>query len=78
MNNTLFTNFQSFRASLNGSFLDRADVIDGLLTSLITKQNAFLFGPPGTGKSELVRAITGGFEGSKYFGYLLSPTTDPS
>ena len=78
MNNTLFTNFQSFRASLNGSFLDRADVIDGLLTSLITKQNAFLFGPPGTGKSELVRAITGGFDGSKYFGYLLSPTTDPS
>ena len=78
MNNTLFTNFQSFRASLNGSFLDRSDVIDGLLTSLITKQNAFLFGPPGTGKSELVRAITGGFNGSKYFGYLLSPTTDPS
>ena len=78
MNNTLFTNFPSFRASLNGSFLDRADVIDGLLTSLITKQNAFLFGPPGTGKSELVRAITGGFDGSKYFGYLLSPTTDPS
>ena len=78
MNNTLFTNFQSFRASLNGSFLDRGDVIDGLLTSLITKQNAFLFGPPGTGKSELVRAITGGFDGSKYFGYLLSPTTDPS
>ena len=78
MNNTLFTNFQSFRASLNGSFLDRSDVIDGLLTSLITKQNAFLFGPPGTGKSELVRAITGGFDGSKYFGYLLSPTTDPS
>ena len=78
MNNTLCTNFQSFRASLNGSFLDRSDVIDGLLTSLITKQNAFLFGPPGTGKSELVRAITGGFDGSKYFGYLLSPTTDPS
>lgn len=78
MNNTLFTNFQSFRSSLNSAFLDRSEVIDGLLTSLITKQNSFLFGPPGTGKSELVRAITGGFQGSKYFGYLLSPTTDPS
>jgi MoxR-like ATPase len=78
MNNTLFTNFQSFRSSLNSAFLDRSEVIDGLLTSLITKQNSFLFGPPGTGKSELVRAITGGFKGSKYFGYLLSPTTDPS
>ena len=78
MNNTLFTNFQNFRSSLNSAFLDRSEVIDGLLTSLITKQNSFLFGPPGTGKSELVRAITGGFQGSKYFGYLLSPTTDPS
>ena len=78
MNNTLFTNFQNFRASLNASFLDRSDIIDGLLTSMITKQNAFLFGPPGTGKSELVRAVTSGFKGSKFFGYLLSPTTDPS
>ena len=78
MNHTLFKKFQSFRHSLNGAFLDRTDVIDGLLASLIAKQNAFLFGPPGTGKSELVRAVANGFQGSKYFGYLLSPTTDPS
>ncbi|MGA1670707.1 MAG: AAA family ATPase, partial [Candidatus Nanopelagicaceae bacterium] len=78
MNDTLFSNLQSFRASLNTSFLERADVIDGLLASLITKQNSFLFGLPGTGKSELVRAVSNGFKGSQFFGYLLSPTTDPS
>jgi len=78
MNDTLFTTLQSFRGSLNTAFLEREEVIDGLLASVITKQNTFLFGLPGTGKSELVRAVSGGFEGSKYFGYLLSPTTDPS
>ena len=78
MNTTLFKNFQAFRASLNESFLERESIVDGLLASIITKQNAFLFGVPGTGKSELVRAVSNGFDGSKFFGYLLSPTTDPS
>jgi MoxR-like ATPase len=78
MNTTLFKNFQSFRASLNESFLEREAVVDGLLASLITKQNAFLFGVPGTGKSELVRSVSNGFSNTKFFGYLLSPTTDPS
>lgn len=78
MNTSLFKNFQDFRAQLNSRFLERETVIDGLLASLITKQNAFLFGVPGTGKSELVRAISNGFKGTEYFGYLLSPTTDPS
>jgi len=78
MDTTLFKNFQAFRASLNEAFLEREKIIDGLLASLITKQNSFLFGMPGTGKSELVRAVSAGFDGSKFFGYLLSPTTDPS
>jgi MoxR-like ATPase len=78
MNKTIFANLQNFRASLNARFLEREEVIDGLLTSLITRQNAFLFGAPGTGKSELVRAVSKGFDGSGFFSYLLSPTTDPS
>lgn len=78
MNDQLFTKLQNFRSSLNTAFLEREDVIDGLLASVVTKQNAFLFGLPGTGKSELVRAVSNGFQGSKFFGYLLSPTTDPS
>jgi len=78
MNDTLFTNLQNFRASLNARFLEREDVIDGVLASLITQQNTFLFGVPGTGKSELVKEISKGFKGSTYFGYLLSPTADPS
>ena len=78
MNDLLFTNLQKFRGSLNNSFLEREEIIDGLLASVITKQNTFLFGLPGTGKSELVRALSNGFKNSRFFGYLLSPTTDPS
>ena len=78
MNTNLFKNFQNFRSQLNSRFLEREVIIDGLLASLLSKQNAFLFGVPGTGKSELVKEISNGFSGNTYFGYLLSPTTDPS
>lgn len=78
MNDTLFTKLQNFRGALNASSLEREHVIDGLLATLLSKQNAFLLGAPGTGKSDLVRSICNGISGANYFGYLLTPTTDPS
>jgi MoxR-like ATPase len=78
MNDTLFTKLQSFRGALNNATLEREHVIDGLLATLLSKQNAFLLGVPGTGKSDLVRNICKGIKGANYFGYLLTPTTDPS
>ena len=78
MNNELFIKLQDFRAALNNSTLEREHVIDGLLASLLSKQNAFLLGKPGTGKSDLVRNICNGIQDANYFGYLLTPTTDPS
>ncbi len=74
----LFKSLQNFRASLNNAHLEREEVIDGLLATLLSKQNAFLLGEPGTGKSDLVRSICGGIQGANYFGYLLTPTSDPS
>ena len=78
MNEQLFLKLQSFRGALNASSLEREHIIDGLLASLLSKQNAFLLGVPGTGKSDLVRNICGGITKANYFGYLLTPTTDPS
>ena len=78
MNSSTFENIQNFRVALNNACLERTGIIDGLLASIISKQNAFLLGAPGTGKSDLVRKITEGIVGAKYFGYLLSPTSDPS
>lgn len=78
MNEKLFIKFQNFRSSLNNSTLEREEIVDGLLATLLSKQNAFLLGEPGTGKSDLVRNLCSGIEGANYFGYLLTPTTDPS
>ncbi len=78
MNSTLFGKLQNFRSALNESHLERTTTIDGLLATIISQQNAFLLGLPGTGKSDLIRSICSGIEGVNYFSYLLSPTTDPS
>ena len=78
MNDKLFQKLQNFRSALNAATLEREDVIDGLMASLLSKQNAFLLGVPGTGKSDLVRNLCTGIAGANYFGYLLTPTTDPS
>jgi MoxR-like ATPase len=78
MKSDLFVKFQNFRSQLNNAHLERTVVIDGLLACIIAKQNSFLLGLPGTGKSDLVRSICSGFLDARYFSYLLSPTTDPS
>jgi MoxR-like ATPase len=78
MNDQLFTKLQNFRGALSSAHLERGPVIDGLLASVLSKQNAFLLGVPGTGKSDLVRSVCAGITGANYFGYLLTPTTDPS
>lgn len=78
MNDQLFTKLQNFRGALSSAHLERGHVIDGLLASVLSKQNAFLLGVPGTGKSDLVRSVCAGITGANYFGYLLTPTTDPS
>ena len=54
MDSSTFTSLQNFRVSLNNTFLERTDVIDGVIASIITEQSCFLFGAPGAGKSELV------------------------
>ena len=69
MKDTLFTKLQNFRGALNNSALEREHIIDGLLATLISKQNAFLLGVPGTGKSDLVRSICRGIVGANYFGH---------
>ena len=78
LSSSTFENLQNLRGSLNLACLERTNIIDGLLASIISQQNAFLLGAPGTGKSDLVRKITGAIAGARYFGYLLSPTSDPS
>lgn len=60
------------RKELNERFYEREDAIEVLLLSALTRQHSFVLGPPGTGKSQLVRAFVERFVGATYFEQLLS------
>lgn len=67
---------QEIRAALNGALQERSELIDGILVSLLSKENLFVLGPPGTAKSmscELLCRAMGG----KFMGWLLTKTTTP-
>lgn len=68
--------YKELITELKDSFLERDQEIDILATSLISEQSAVLVGPPGTGKSLLVRAFAKALETS-YFDYLITPYTTP-
>ena len=63
---------------LNSMFVEREEVIDCLLCSLISQQPALLLGNPGTAKSQMVQELCSRIENGRYFNYMLNKTTDPS
>lgn len=65
------------RQELNQIFLERANIIDGLLAVLLTRGNAVLFGPPGTAKSWMLKEICGAIENAQFFDRLLHPAITP-
>ena len=61
---------------LNTVFLERGELIKLMLTSIVAKSNGFMGGPPGTGKTQLTKAVTSAFGGFNFY-YLLNSTTTP-
>lgn len=60
------------------SFIGKDEIVDLLGICLIAKENAFLYGPPGTAKSAIVRLLSQCIEGGKNFEYLLTRFTEPN
>lgn len=71
------TQLQKLRSELNAAFLERSHIIDGLLASLLVGGNAVLYGPPGTAKSELLKAMCSGIAQARYFKRLLQKAMPP-
>lgn len=60
------------------TFVGKDDVIDLLGICLLARENAFLYGPPGTAKSAMVRTLANTVKDGKNFEYLLTRFTEPN
>jgi len=62
---------------LKGQYVGREEVIDLIALAVVAGEHLFLFGPPGTAKSALIRAFATAVEG-RYFEYLLTRFSEPN
>ncbi len=67
---------QLIREFLKQKFLERDEVIDGMLTAILSHENLFLLGPPGTAKSALCESLCKSIDGN-YFSWLVGKFTTP-
>ncbi len=62
---------------LKGRFVGRDEVVDLVAVAAVAGEHLFLYGPPGTAKSLLVRAFAAGVR-CRYFEYLLTRFSEPN
>jgi len=65
------------RANLKARFLERDEIVDGLLAAVLCGQHVLLIGPPGTAKSATVNALVESIDGAQSFTWLLTKFTTP-
>jgi MoxR-like ATPase len=63
--------------ALKGRFVGRDEVIDLIALAVVAGEHLFLYGPPGTAKSLLVREFAGAVR-CRYFEYLLTRFSEPN
>ncbi len=64
-------------APLKARFVGRDEVIDLIALAAVAGEHLFLFGPPGTAKSLVVRSFAAGVR-CRYFEYLLTRFSEPN
>lgn len=62
---------------LKASLVGKDEIIDVLAAGMISRENVFLHGPPGTAKSAIIRELSRRVEG-QMFDYLLTRFTEPN
>jgi len=73
----LVEKLQKIEAEINATFMERHDVVHGILVGMLARKHILMLGPPGTAKSQLARNIANRLQGAKYFEYLLTRFTTP-
>lgn len=73
---TKLNTLQDLREKLNSKYLERKDLIDGMLVSLVSGEPLLMIGPPGTAKSMICQDICKAFQG-QYYDWMLSKLTVP-
>lgn len=63
---------------VKNAYIDKNLIVDLLGIGLLSRENAFLLGPPGTAKSAIVRSLSLHIEEGKNFEYLLTRFTEPN
>lgn len=70
-------NLQKVLNHVKNTFVGKDHIVDLLGICLIAQENLFLYGPPGTAKSAIVKALSKTLKG-KTFEYLLTKFTEPN
>lgn len=66
------------RDEMNARLMEREDVVDGALVSLVAQQHLVMIGPGGTGKSYLARVLFRHIADAHGFEAALDETSDPN
>jgi MoxR-like ATPase len=62
---------------LKERFVERGEVVDLIALALVAGEHLFLYGPPGTAKSALIRQFAEAVQG-QYFEYMLTRFSEPN
>jgi MoxR-like ATPase len=68
---------KDIRNYLTSQYLEREEIIDGLLMAFIARQHVLLVGDPGTAKSAMVADLAKCITGTNYFQWLLTRFSTP-
>lgn len=70
------TQLKELKEQMSNAFIDRDEVIESLVLALLSGEHVVILGPPGTGKSDLVRAFCSAI-GGNHFQALLTRFSKP-
>lgn len=68
----------AIRSELSYQFLERDDEILGIVLALMAGENVIAYGEPGTGKTDLMKAVSSRLTGAKHSRFLMDRQMDKS